>query len=263
MAPARRSSARTASAPSAPRKQAGAASSLPLWAAADPSKRWAEAFFLTYSPFWMVWALCIVVPFKLYEVRVREREKGREGRGGRWDDRFPPSTTATNLSPPFPHLPPHAQRCNEWGYMAIGVAMAAPCVAVPLLFPGAADAGTSLASRYWVKATVWVAIFSHIGNYFWTHYFYRLLGASYTFKAHRLNDVPVCLYLMTHAYFVFYHALANVAIRCARRSVARRGGGALAQGVATAAVVVSLAYATAYGETATIAHFPHYVFKVR
>lgn len=31
--------------------------------------------------------------------------------------------------------------------------------------------------------------YSHIGNYFWTHYFYRVLGARYTFVAWRLNDV--------------------------------------------------------------------------
>jgi len=36
----------------------------------------------------------------------------------------------------------------------------------------------------------------------YTHYFYRVLKADYTFPAHRLNDVPLCLYFMTHAYFM-------------------------------------------------------------
>ena len=36
---------------------------------------------------------------------------------------------------------------------------------------------------------MWIFILSFIGNYLWTHYFYNLLGASYTFKAWRLNDV--------------------------------------------------------------------------
>jgi hypothetical protein len=36
----------------------------------------------------------------------------------------------------------------------------------------------------------------------YTHYFYRVLKADYTFEAHRLNDVPLCLYFMTHAYFM-------------------------------------------------------------
>ena len=35
----------------------------------------------------------------------------------------------------------------------------------------------------------------HAGNYFWTHYFYRLLGAAYTFPAHQLNQArPCCAY---------------------------------------------------------------------
>jgi cycloeucalenol cycloisomerase len=29
-----------------------------------------------------------------------------------------------------------------------------------------------------------------------------VLKADYTFEAHRLNDVPICLYFMTHAYFM-------------------------------------------------------------
>ncbi len=36
---------------------------------------------------------------------------------------------------------------------------------------------------------VWIAIFSFVGNYFWTHYFFQLLGAAYTFPSWRLNDV--------------------------------------------------------------------------
>ena len=39
-----------------------------LWLATSPAKRATEILYLIYSPFWMVWALCIVVPFRLYEV---------------------------------------------------------------------------------------------------------------------------------------------------------------------------------------------------
>ncbi len=38
---------------------------------------------------------------------------------------------------------------------------------------------------------VWVAIFSYIGNYYWTHYFFNLLGAAYTFPSYLLNGVGV------------------------------------------------------------------------
>lgn len=59
---------------------------------------------------------------------------------------------------------------------------------LPLALQPPAERGKPLAQRYWVKANLWIATFSFIGNYFWTHYFYRLLGASYTFPAHRLNQ---------------------------------------------------------------------------
>jgi hypothetical protein len=62
--------------------------------------------------------------------------------------------------------------------------------------------GKPWSSRYIVKANAWIAIFSFVGNYWYTHYFYRVLKADYTFDAHRLNDVPTCLYFMTHAYFM-------------------------------------------------------------
>jgi cycloeucalenol cycloisomerase len=130
-----------------------------------------------------------------------------------------------------------------------------------VLKPCPADARLPLLERHWVKANVWIAIFSHIGNYFWTHYFFNLLGASYTFPAHLLNGVPICLYLMTHAYFCFYHALANVVLR--RVENALSGRSLAARKIARAAVVFLLAYATAYGETLTIAHFPYYTFVDR
>ena len=189
------------------------------WLARGAGKRWTELFFLAYSPVWILWCLCILVPFKLYE-----------GMG-------------------------------EWGYMAIGVAAAAPCVLLPPLLQPPAERAKPLSQRYWVKANLWIAIFSFIGNYFWTHYFYQVLGASYTFRAHRLNDVPITLYLMTHAYFCLYHALSNLLIRRVRNALARRGRAAQAAG--EAAVVFALAYATAYGETLTISHFPYYTFKDR
>jgi hypothetical protein len=48
----------------------GACAAGSVWLAANPSKRWAEVFFVAYSPFWIAWALCILVPFQLYEVRA-------------------------------------------------------------------------------------------------------------------------------------------------------------------------------------------------
>lgn len=44
-----------------------------------------------------------------------------------------------------------------------------------------------------LQANIWIAIFSYIGNYFWTHYFFNLLGAAYTFPSYKLNQVSCTL----------------------------------------------------------------------
>lgn len=80
------------------------------------------------------------------------------------------------------------QGWDEWGYLACGVTTAAPLAIYPLLRPGDADRGKPLSERFWVKANVWHAVFGFVGNYFWTHYFFQLLGASYTMPSHRLNQ---------------------------------------------------------------------------
>lgn len=137
--------------------QANSGQTHSLWLAADPSKRWAELFFLAYSPFWILWALCILVPFQLYEY------------------------------------------CDEWGYLTVGLLAAIPCFALPPFLPNKADKGKPWHQKFWVKMNIWVAIFSYIGNYFWTHYFFQLLGASYTMPSHRLNGIPLVMFLMTQA----------------------------------------------------------------
>ena len=82
-----------------------------------------------------------------------------------------------------------AQHLSQLGYLCVGLAAALPCVLLPLWLQPESEARKPLAQRHWVKANVWVAVFSFIGNYFWTHYFYTLLGAQYTFRTWRLNDV--------------------------------------------------------------------------
>ena len=73
-------------------------------------------------------------------------------------------------------------------YMIVGVIIAGPPIVLPLLFPGS-DASIPWSQRYTTKANVWIFILSWMANYFWTHYFYQVLGTSYTFPAWRLNDV--------------------------------------------------------------------------
>eukprot|EP01025_Chloroclados_australasicus_P033803 TRINITY_DN3455_c0_g1_i3.p2 TRINITY_DN3455_c0_g1~~TRINITY_DN3455_c0_g1_i3.p2 ORF type:complete len:265 (-),score=9.61 TRINITY_DN3455_c0_g1_i3:66-860(-) len=187
------------------------------WFARNPSKRWCEIFFLVYSPSWMIWALCIIVPFQLYE------------------------------------------RFDELSYFLVGFCAASPVIALPMLFQSRGDLDKPWYDRFWVKANLWIAIYSFIGNYFWTHYFYRVLGAAYTMKAWRLNDVPIVMYLMTHAYFCFYHALSNVLIRRVRTGT--QSMGKLVQFLSTFTLVFTLSYFTAFMETLTISHYPYYTHK--
>lgn len=93
---------------------------------------------------------------------------------------------------------------------------------------------------------------------------------------------------MTHAYFVFYHSLGNICIRAALRKFGKANNNTskskskgkknssspssplsrffdahLRRPLVIALVVLPLSYFTAFMETATIAHFPHYRFRDR
>ncbi|KAJ1261454.1 hypothetical protein BS78_09G030600 [Paspalum vaginatum] len=166
----------------------GGAGRRSAWLAADGSKRWGEAFFLLYTPFWLTLCLGVVVPFKLYE----------------------------------------------------------------------ADSIRNVKDRYWAKANLWIVIFSYVGNYFLTHYFFTVLGASYTFPSWRMNNVPHMTFLLAHVCFLFYHMASNMTLRRLRHSTAH-----LPQTIRwlfDAGWILTLSYFIAYLETLAIANFPYYEF---
>lgn len=99
-------------------------------------------------------------------------------------------------------------------YMALGLAVGPPCV-IYTIFMQKGERHLHWMNRYATRANLWIAILAFVANYDWTHYFYQVLGAKYTFIAHRLNDVPICLYLITHSYFMLYHSLAARVFRYA------------------------------------------------
>ena len=148
---------------------------------------------------------------------------------------------------------------RRWEYLAFGLAEAGPFLLIPLLRPGPPDRDLPWHQRYIVKANLWIGIFSFIGNYWYTHYFYRVLKADYTFDGHRLNDVPISMFLMTHAYFMSYHLLSNAVLRRIRTSFAP----GRARDAFQVAVVGVLAYTTAFMESLTICTFPYYRFENR
>eukprot|EP00871_Galdieria_phlegrea_P005481 jgi/Galph1/5934/GphlegSOOS_G4639.1 len=150
------------------------------------------------------------------------------------------------------------KHCGRNEYLLFSIFMALPCFMIPFCFSGEADRCRPLKDRFWVKANVWNLIFGYIGNYFWTHYFYQLLGAHYTFDSYCWNDVPIPCYLATHAYFCLYHTISSIVLRRVQKCTA-----ALYPTFSKLfdwLFIGVLAYLTAVAETVTIAWFPHYSF---
>ncbi|XP_078447442.1 cyclopropyl isomerase [Wolffia australiana] len=153
------------------------------------------------------------------------------------------------------------ERFTELEYLLLGLVSALPSLLLPLVFVGKADKGKLIKDRYWVKANLWIMIFSYVGNYFWTHYFFKVLGASYTFPSWKMNDVPHTTFLLTHVCFHFYHVGSNLSLRRLRHSIADLPPTIR---VATeAAWILALSYFVAYLETIAISNFPYYDFVDR
>lgn len=150
---------------------------------------------------------------------------------------------------------------TELEYLLIGLVSAIPSFLIPMLVVGKADSSLHWKDRYWVKASVWIVIFSYVGNYFWTHYFFTVLGASYTFPSWKMNDVPHTTFLLTHVVFLFYHVTSNMTLRRLRHSIA-----SLPENIQLAtevAWILALSYFIAYLETLAISNFPYYDFVDR
>lgn len=142
-------------------------------------------------------------------------------------------------------------------FMALGLVVALPNFLVPLLFPFEEDANIPFGQRFYVVANVWIAIFSYVGNYFWTHYFYVVLRASYSFPVQwQLNQVPFFLYLVTHGYFIFYHTMTTVLLRWWYSS------SPVSRPLSLTIVVVSvMSIVTSFMETWTISSVPYYTHE--
>lgn len=153
-------------------------------------------------------------------------------------------------------------------YLVVCGGLALPFALQPFLYPqgviGTAlpsnpDASRPLLQRYSLKANVWIATYAFIGNYWYTHYFYSVLQAKYTMPSHRINDVPIAMFLATHFYFSTYHAFSNACLRY----VVRAHGAGWMRSAMFVYVVVFLSYFTAFMETLTISSFPYYSFEDR
>ena len=164
------------------------------------------------------------------------------------------------------------------GYIIVCTTLALPCVLQPIVLPGglmilssktkqngeyrkiSPDQSRPLFERYSFKANVWIATYSFIGNYWYTHYFYSVLRASYTMpNAIRLNNVPIQMYCATHFYFTTYHLFSN----CLLRKICTTYQHTWIRNVLFVAVIVVFSYFTAFMETLTISSYPYYTFHDR
>lgn len=176
----------------------------------NASKRRGEMFFLGWGAVWIS-IMAFIVATRWFEVGSRSRTQPNAARcrsalcfavssmavGSQRGDCV---CTTDCSSPSLIRAPvllllcsllrsaPPPQDFTPTHYMVTGLVIALPPMILPLLFPGS-DASIPWAQRYTTKANVWIFILSWMANYFWTHYFYQVLGATYTFAAWRLNDV--------------------------------------------------------------------------
>jgi len=148
-------------------------------------------------------------------------------------------------------------------YNIVTIILALPFLLQPLLFPSAfhnsPDTHRPFLKRYATKANLWIAIYSFIGNYWYTHYFYSVLKAKYSMPATRLNNVPIAMFFATHFYFSSYHVFSNLCLRKIKTSF--QGG--WRRRLLYISTVIVLSYFTAFMETLTISSFPYYSFEDR
>ncbi|KAL0488995.1 cycloeucalenol cycloisomerase [Acrasis kona] len=144
----------------------------------------------------------------------------------------------------------------EW--TLYGLPLFVPCFLYPLLFPGQADKHLPITKRYWFKANIWIGILNFVGNYFWTHYFYNLLGADYTMDTYRINNVPYLMFFCTQAYFTMYHSLTNYAQRIFYYYFPKN---TWTRFFLLCVLIFVMSWVTAFMETFTIQNFPYYTHK--
>lgn len=153
------------------------------------------------------------------------------------------------------------EQFTAWTYNIVCIGLALPILLQPIFYTtnNSPDKSRKLMDRYCTKANAWIAVFSFIGNYWYTHYFYSVLKANYSMPAHRLNDVPIALYFATHFYFSTYHCFSNLLLR----KITTSYKDTFARKILFWGTIVCFSYFTAFMETLTISSFPYYSFEDR
>ena len=142
---------------------------------------------------------------------------------------------------------------EAWMYNVVLGALAIPLVFQPFFF----ETHRPLHQRYATKALIWMSTYTFIGNYWYTHYFYSVLKASYSMPATRLNDVPIAMFFATLFYFSSYHVFSNSLLRYVQTSFQPTHQ----RTVLFLFLIAFLSYMTAFMESFTISSFPYWSFE--
>lgn len=116
-----------------------------------------------------------------------------------------------------------AQQWGDKALLAHAVLTAVPVLLVPMVL-ARRFSDRPWYNSYWLKANLYLALFSFFGNYFGSEYFFDVLGMVYVFPhatttldsamvGSGQQAVPVIMYFYTIVYFMTYHATANIALR--------------------------------------------------
>jgi len=113
---------------------------------------------------------------------------------------------------------------GDLGNLAVTLLIASPNVVVPALF---CPSKMPWYQTYWFKFSLWIWIFSFMASYFFTEYFFDVLGMVYKFPHLTWNldavllgagkqVVPVMMYFHAWYFFITYHTCSVIFIRMIR-----------------------------------------------
>ena len=118
---------------------------------------------------------------------------------------------------------------GDLGNFLVVFGIFAPVWLVPPLIHDARSLGLRWYETYWCKLNVWIFIFTWVGSYFLSEYFFDVMGMVYHFPhLHWHFDsallgsgkqvVPIIMYLSAHCFFLTYHTTAVIVLRRVRTS---------------------------------------------
>eukprot|EP00055_Hartaetosiga_balthica_P010486 m.44817 g.44817 ORF g.44817 m.44817 type:complete len:273 (+) comp7189_c1_seq2:49-867(+) len=147
------------------------------------------------------------------------------------------------------------EKFSGTSYFIFGLCCALPTILIPLV-ASPRKYKQPFFDQFWVKALVWDAVFTFIGNHFLTYYFFNMLGCRYTIPGGwALNGIPLVMHFLTLCYFQAYHTFASMILR-------RFNFDSMSM-FKKCMVVFGMGYSTAVMEAVSISAFPHYYYPDR